>query len=403
MMKFDRKFLGLALFLVFPAMSICRYSVALDRGATDSLYFNSLRPKQVPAEIPKKVSVNFQDPSAAGAGSRPGQHHFARQGQAKTCRVKGAENTLRPLKEILRIHYKGSEFVNQQLAFERILDWKEDFNGIAEKYANLDWKILCATIKAETQGRSGAQVSHAKAIGIAQIKYQGAWAFLWDAMFSKKIKQGTGLTPDYYNFYIRQRYNQQLSQIKRYLETTCILVNPTAHSRSENEYRRARFESWNNLKVHLEREFKPGEYQVAVDIAALYMDHLINIVGKVKKQVSEIKQYVAHNDNIGFDDIAFLGVTMIRWQRIKKHLVKKDDELRANANRHAETLAYLADILEKLADPNIYSAAYNFGIRKVIEYIKAGKDLPAAIGRYVETVSQYKAILNQIETCRAGV
>jgi len=323
------------------------------------------------------------------------------EGREKTSKVDVVENYPRPLKEILRKHYEGSEFVSQQIAFERVLKWKEDFDRIAEKYANLDWKILCATIKAETQGRSGAQVSYAKAIGMAQIKYQGAWAFVWDAMFSKKIKQGSSLIPDYYNCYIRERYSRQLSQIRKYLEDNWILVHPTAQSRSEEEYRRAKCDSWENLKVHLKREFKPGEYQVAVDIAAMYMDHLINITGKVEKQVSEIKQYLEHNGNISLDEIKFPGTKMIRWQRIKKHL-RRDDEIMKDAKAHELTLTHLNDILEKLQDPNIYSAAYNFGIRKVIEYIEAGKDLPTEIGRYVEKVSHYKAILNQIETCRAG-
>jgi hypothetical protein len=141
---------------------------------------------------------------------------------------------------------------------------------------------------------------------------------------------------------------------------------------------------------------------VEVDIAAMYMDHLINIIGKVEKQVSEIKQYLEHNGNISLDEIKFPGTKMIRWQRIKNHL-RRDDQIMKDAKAHELPLTHLNDILEKLQDPNIYSAAYNFGIRKVIEYIEAGKDLPTEIGRYAEKVSHYKAILNQIETRRAGV
>jgi len=401
MIDIDKRFLTVLIFLVFLAASTCHYSRTLDPGMTGYILLNSPRPNNDLAEMPKTNRTHFRNDSATEAPSSQGQHPVTMDGREKTSKVDVVENYPRPLKEILRKHYEGSEFVSQQIAFERVLKWKEDFDRIAEKYANLDWKILCATIKAETQGRSGAQVSYAKAIGMAQIKYQGAWAFVWDAMFSKKIKQGSSLIPDYYNCYIRERYSRQLSQIRKYLEDNWILVHPTAQSRSEEEYRRAKCDSWENLKVHLKREFKPGEYQVAVDIAAMYMDHLINITGKVEKQVSEIKQYLEHNGNISLDEIKFPGTKMIRWQRIKKHL-RRDDEIMKDAKAHELTLTHLNDILEKLQDPNIYSAAYNFGIRKVIEYIEAGKDLPTEIGRYVEKVSHYKAILNQIETCRAG-
>lgn len=386
MIDIDKRFLTVLIFLVFLAASICHYS----RSPNNAL-----------AEMPKTNRTHFQNDSATEMPSSQGRHPVTMEGREKTSKVDVVENYPRPLKEILRKHYVGSEFVWEQIAFERVLKWKEDFDGIAEKYANLDWKILCAIIKAETQGRSGPQVSYAKAIGMAQIKYQGAWAFVWDAMFSKEFKQGSGLIPDHYNSYIRERYSRQLSQIRKYLEDNWILVHPTTQSRSEKEYRRAKFDSWKNLKVHLKREFKPGEYQVVVDIAAMYVDHLIDITGKVEKQVSEIKQYLQHNGNISLDEITFPGTKMIRWQRIKKHL-RRDNEIMSDAKAHELTLTRLNDILEKLQDPNLYTAAYNFGIRKVIEYIEAGKDLPTEIGRYVKKVSQYKAILNQIETCGAG-
>jgi hypothetical protein len=382
MLDIHKRLMAVLVVLVVLAASIGHYS----RSANDAR-----------AEMSETKSTHFSNESAPEAPLRQSRHPITREGREKIAQVDVAEHYPRPLKEILRRHYAGSEFVCQQVAFERVLKWKEDFDGIAEKYANLDWKTLCAIIKAETQGRSGAQVSYAKAVGIAQIKYQGAWGFVWDALFSKKIKQGSDFVPDYYNSYIRQRYSRQLRQIRNYLDDNGILVPPMSQSRSENEYRRTRFTSWKNLKGHLKREFKPGEYQVVVDIAAMYMDHLIDITGKLEKQVSEIKHYLEHNGNIGLDEITFPGTKMIRWQRIKKHL-RSDNE----TMKHEVTLTHLTHILEKLQDPNIYSAAYNFGIRKVIEYIEAGKDLPAEIGRYVEKVSEYKAILNQIETCRAG-
>jgi len=397
----DKRFLAASIFSVLLAVANCHYSRSLDRGMTRYMPLNRPCPNNDLTEMPRINRTHFRNDSATETASRPRQQPVGIKSREETSKAVVVENDPTTLKEILRKHYEGSEFVSQQIAFERVLKWKGDLEGIAEKYANLDWKILSATIKVETQGRSGAQVSYAKAIGMAQIKYQGAWAFVWDAMFSKKIKQGSNLIPDYYNSYIRERYSIQLNQIRKYLEDHSILVLPETQSRSEEEYRKARSDTWENLKEHLKREFKPGEYQVAVDIAAMYMDHLINITDKVEKQVSEIKQYLEHNGNISLNEIKFPGSTMIRWQRIRKHL-GRDDESRRNAKAHESTLTRLNEILAKLQDPNIHTAAYNFGLGKVIEYIEAGRHMPTEIGRYAEKVSHYKAIFNQIEACCPG-
>ena len=50
-----------------------------------------------------------------------------------------------------------------------------------------------------------------------------------------------------------------------------------------------------------------------------------------------------------------------------------------------------------LEDPNIYLAAYNFGIRKVLEYIESGRDLPKQIEQYVKKVATYNTVFNTIE------
>ena len=397
----DKRFFAASIFIVLLTVINCQYFRSLDAGMTGYMTLNGPFPNKDFTETARANRTHFRNDSATERASKLRQQPVGMESREKTSKAVVVDNDPRTLKEILREYYDGSEFVIQQLAFERVLRWKEDLEGIAEKYANLDWKILSATIKVETQGRSGSQVSYAKAIGMAQIRYQGAWAFVWDAMFSTKIKEGSSFIPDYYNSCIRKRYGIQLNQIRKYLEDHSILVLPETQSRSEEEYRKARSDTWENLKQHLKREFKPGEYQVAVDIAAMYMDHLINITDEIEKQVSEIKQVLEHNDNISVDEIKFPGSTMIRWQRIRKHL-GRDEESRRNAKEHESTLTRLNEILAKLRDPNIHPAAYNFGIAKVIEYVEAGRHLPTEIGRYAEKVSRYKAIFNQIEACCPG-
>lgn len=303
-------------------------------------------------------------------------------------------DTPRDLREILGNHYEGSKLVYQQRAFKRLLRWKEDFGDIVKSYRNVDWKKLSAIIKAETEGRTGKQVSSAKAIGMPQIKYQGAWAFLWDAMFSERSRQGAAFVKDYYNANIRARYRRKLKQIRHYLEENNILLYPA--NSSKFAYRKARYESWENLKTHLKRRFKPGEYQVAVDIAAMYIDHLLHTFNKIKGQVEEIKGYVECKGTISLDDIKFSGIKMTRWKRIKEHLVK-DIKSMDNANQHQLTLARLNDILDRLEGPNICSAAYNFGISKVLRYTESGRKMPKAIEGYVKKVSTYDMIFNEIE------
>lgn len=303
-------------------------------------------------------------------------------------------DTPRDLKEILGNHYNGYNLIYQERSFKRVLRWKGDFGDIVEGYKNVDWKKLSAIIKAETQGRTGRQVSSAKAIGMPQIKYQGAWAFLWDAMFSERSRQGSAFVKDYYNANIRARYNRKLKQIRHYLEESNILVYPA--NSSKFAYRKARSESWKNLKTHLKRKFKPGEYQVAVDIAAMYIDHLVHTFNKIKKQVEEIKEYVEGKDIISLDDIEFSGIKMTRWKRIKGYLLK-DIKSMDIANLHQLTLARLNDILDRLDDPNICSAAYNFGISKVLRYTESVRKMPKAIEGYVKQVSTYDIIFNEIE------
>ena len=152
------------------------------------------------------------------------------------------KKALGDLKEVLSSYYEGKNFLIQERAFRRVIKWKVDLEDIARNYTNVDWKKLSAVIKAETEGRTGNQVSSAKAVGLTQIKYQGAWAFVWDAMFSKKIKQGSRFVKDYHNAGIRRRYRNQLDRIEQHLKENAILVRPADSSKTA--YNTARSRSW---------------------------------------------------------------------------------------------------------------------------------------------------------------
>ena len=96
------------------------------------------------------------------------------------------------------------------------------------------------------------------------------------------------------------------------------------------------------------------------------------------------------------DDIEFSGIKMTRWKSIKKDLLR-DIKSMDIANLHQLTLARLNDILDRLDDPNICSAAYNFGISKVLRYTESVRKMPKAIEGYVKQVSTYDIIFNEIE------
>jgi len=302
-----------------------------------------------------------------------------------------AESLPKALRDVLDNYYEKNEAVLEETAFNRMIGWKDDFENIADKYPNVNWKMLSAIIKAETQGRTGIQESAAKAIGITQIKYQGAWAFLWDALFSEEIKDGPRYVKDYQNANLRKRYHDQLEQIRKYLEEQKILVKPA--DRSEPAYSKAKFATWINLKSHLRKKYKPGDYQVAVDIAAMYIDHLIITFRKVKNQIARIRGDVQKNGFGPFNDPQFAGVVAKRWNSIKSRLCYHQHA----SDIREKILARLDQILSRLEDPGIHTAAYNFGLSKCLKYVESGMDFPHGISQYVKKVARYYVIFNQID------
>lgn len=350
--------------------------------------FEPVTPTQIPS------AVNIHDINPFEMGENPG---FTPVNNATN-----NENAPTDLNEILEKYYGGETSPSDERAFKRVLSWREDFESIAKNYKHVDWTILASIVKVETQGKTGRQISNAMAVGMPQIKYQGAWAFFWDAMFSKSIKQGSSLIKDYYNDGIRSRYGRQLDQISQHLKEKVILITPPEFTKSAMTYRQARSDSWEKLKVYLRREYQPGEYQVAVDIAAMYIDHLIDTFYKVKRQIVEIKQYVEQNRIANIEDIQVSGTKNLRLRRIKEYLVTNPGNT-ASATMQETTLDHINNILKRFEDPNIYSSAYNFGPRKVLEYIHSGKNWPKSIEEYVKKVATYNTIFIEIEKFRISV
>ena len=154
--------------------------------------------------------------------------------------------------------------------------------------------------------------------------------------------------------------------------------------------------TWKNLKSHLKRRYKPGEYQVAVDIAAMYLDHLAYTFNNIKQQVEEIKDVIEQSEVGCFDELGFSGIKQNRWQRIKGHL-QPNNQLCEGSRARQSMLTRLDAMVARLDDPRVYSAAYNFGIRKVLEHIESGRKMPQAVERYIQQVSTYNCIFNEIE------
>ena len=373
--------------LIWPSSPLSKFDAA-------ELGTNVFRPNLVIASLSFRTG-NLSDPAVfPKTQMKPDKSVAAPKPRAKNGILENEVSVPKDLKEILGNYYEDSDIYQQEKAFKRVIGWKKDFEDISKKYQYVDWKILASIVKAETQGKTGRQISNAGAIGLSQIKYQGAWAFLWDALFSERIKNGSAYVRDYYNEGIRARYNGQLQQIRRYLEDKDILVKPQVQS--ENAYRNARSQSWNNLKTYLLKKYRQGEYQVAVDISAMYIDHLIFTFLNVQKQVLEIKQQIEKKDFDSLNVVKFSGTKGARWNRIKEHLTKQAG-LGDSPELRESTLKHLNDILDRLGNPNIFSAAYNFGVSKVLEHTESGKELPEGIVSYVKKIVTYHTIFDEME------
>ena len=150
------------------------------------------------------------------------------------------------------------------------------------------------------------------------------------------------------------------------------------------------------MKLYLERKYRPGEYQVSVDIAAMYIDHLRDTFKKLGETLRELKLTISMNSFADFNNVKLSGVKKFWWDKIGQHI---QEEWKANpkANKKEISIGYLDYFIKRLEDPRIYLAAYNFGIRKVLRYIEEEKEFPPAIKSYINDVTTYKNIFLTIE------
>ena len=70
--------------------------------------------------------------------------------------------------------------------------------------------------------------------------------------------------------------------------------------------------------------------------------------------------------------------------------------MKKHASVNESTVSHLDYIENKLHDPGIYSAAYNFGLGNVLKYTESGRELPGEIMQYVNKVSHYIKIFNEM-------
>ena len=107
----------------------------------------------------------------------------------------------------------------------------------------------------------------------------------------------------------------------------------------------------------------------------------------------EIKETLETNPYDQFNETRFSMLTRVRWDSIKSKLLNQNGK----PNFREVTLARLDYILNRLEDPNIYSAAYNLGISKCLNHLESGIKLPESISRYVKKVLSYHDIFNEID------
>lgn len=294
--------------------------------------------------------------------------------------------------DVIKDHFDSSEFVAERRAFTNVLRWKSLAEATAQDYDEVSSRLLLAIIKTETQGKTGLQVSGAGAVGLTQIKYEGAWGFLWNALFREKILVNGKEEPDYYNDMIRKQYHHQLERIRQHLEKQGILVEPKNSSKAQMAAACA--ESWKRFKAFLDRPFEPDEYQVAVDISAMYLDHLKMTFDNYRVKANEILQRVKSSKGSDLKGIAFKGLQQSLWAKI---LASEPDAGGTGIGWSKKIVARLKRIRSRLSDPKSWIAAYLSGPTAVIRCIENGDPLPPSSVRYSSQVNQYLKIFGKME------
>ncbi len=329
------------------------------------------------------------------------------------------------LAAVLQRHYQGHEYAVERLAYKRVLRWQSAVDRIIAGYPRLDRHVLLAIIKAESQGVTGELVSSRQAVGLTQIKYQGAWSFLWDALFRDYVDIDSRTRRDYYNRNIRHRYGAQLERIRQHLHRNKLLVvPPPADTRG---YRQARWQSWKRLKTYLKRKFQPGEYQVAIDIAAMYLDHLHFLFTDYRQKITAIRRHLIENPATDIDRLRFTDTQQTVWLRLRERIedelvtnffhlyaldlthtesravkailwtkIKQNLTDRVGLNVRDHVAAKLERIEQRIQNPQVWFAGYNIGPSIALDCVEKDVALPADAMRYAGRVSKFIEVFNQL-------
>jgi hypothetical protein len=352
-------------------------------------------PGTVASQIPDGL-VQDPDKSKTDASANDLHEAFSQTSVETLEHAMGVENTLtetvEPVDDVLKDHFDGSEFVFEKRAFINVLRWKSLAEATAQDYDEVSSRLLLAIIKTETQGKTGLQISDAGAVGLTQIKFEGAWGFLWNALCRKKILVNGKEQPDYYNDLIRKQYHYQLERIRRHLVKQGILVEPKNYSKAQMAAACA--ESWKRFKAFLDRAFDPDEYQVAVDISAMYLNHLKLTFDNYREKTGDILQRVKSSQETDLEDLAFKGLQQSLWTRI---LSSETDDCGNGAGLMKRIVARLKRVRKRLGDPKSWIAAYLSGPTTVIRCIENGDPLPPSSVRYSTQVNQYLKIFKKME------
>jgi len=326
---------------------------------------------------------------------------------------------------LLQLHYDGSALIYERRAYRRVLKWQKAVAQIVNDYDRISPEAMLAVIKEETQGKTGNQVSMQKAVGLTQIKYQGAWAFIWNAFFKKSVKTNGKLGRDYYNQSIRKRYQSQLKRIKNHLIKHKLLYQPSAEDLED--FRWARSKTWEKLKKYLNKKFKANEYQVAVDISAMYLDHLTFQINDYSAKVAIIKQLFDTQKVTDIDQTRFSGSTQAVWRKLRHSYisdlikiyretnqlylnqkvprintarlwpkVRNDIKYRLKIDINQLLKERLALIVAQTNDPKTSYAAYHTGPTTIFEYLEKACILPTSAVRYAQSVERHKIIFTDL-------
>ncbi len=329
----------------------------------------------------------------AGAGtegaSTPATHRIWKDGAADRRRViellhrRGADKDLSDFEIVLKHHY-GPAYHVEKTAYERVFDLKDHVEAIAGLYEHLSPELLMAVIKEESQGRR-CVMSHKAAIGLSQIKYQGAFTFVWNAMFRERVRMNGKMRTDHFNRNIRKRYGTQLKRIETALIDNRILVK----RKSDLASRRA---TWRKLKAYVRGGCGAAGPPVDVEIAALYLDHLIHVFDNLREKALFIKAEVMRRPWPDVRDLRFTGTRETFWRQVQEAAVSAaspEDALRMIIRR-------LDHFIDMAGNPGAWYAAYHAGPTLILARIFRGDRLPRDSSEYAGRVENYENVFQDL-------